>query len=484
MLPDFQTRVFLSGLSLALCLNTAVAGPIDNLQPGHWYEVANTRLETEFPTPTPAGYSGPSSVMDAWSGGAYDSKRDRLIVWGGGHMDYSGNEVYVFDINTLVWTRLDEPSNPITENPPDGRNPDGRPASRHTYNYLQYAPNVDRFFSLGFSAAYGAPSTDGHQVDAYNFDTLSWSPKATKPNNGTSIGAISAYDSGTGLLWQHGALSGELASYNPVNNTWSSYTSSLFLEYYATAAIDPTRHIMVAVGGNQFYVWDLNNPNADPTSPSTTGPNLKTSQSPGFVYDPVSDKFVGWDGGSSVYVLDADTWTWTQVGPAGDNTVTPTSAETRGTNGRFRYIPSKNAFIVVNRTYENVYFYKLTAGGGSTPGPTLFFSSSPSAVTKGGYTTLDWNSPTADSCTATGDWNGSKNTTGSESVGPINSQSLFVLTCQNTDGQTNSSVTVRVGGSTTSGDSGGGSMNLLTLLILFVIGVLPRYVRYLQRRQI
>jgi len=29
-------------------------------------------------------------------------------------------------------------------------------------------------------------------------------------------------------------------------------------------------------------------------------------------------------------------------------------------NGRFRFIPSKNAFMLVNRAYEDVYIYKRT----------------------------------------------------------------------------------------------------------------------------
>jgi hypothetical protein len=54
------------------------------------------------------------------------------------------------------------------------------------------------------------------------------------------------------------------------------------------------------------------------------------------------------------------------VTPAATNTV-PASKLTRessGTWGRFRYIPSKNAFIVVNSTSGHVFFYKLSPGEG------------------------------------------------------------------------------------------------------------------------
>jgi hypothetical protein len=355
-----------------LCLaQPTTAGPLDELQPGHWYEVPNSKLETVFPNPPPRGNTGPSSVMDAWSGGAYDTRRDRLIIWGGGHLDYSGNEIYVFDLKDLRWRRLDEPTKVIKEDV--ARYPDGRPSSRHTYNYVQYAPNIDRFFSLGFAAAYGGPAISGDAVDAYDFDALRWDTKADKPANGITTGAISAYDPTTGKLWHHGCLDdGSLVAYDPIADSWSRPLGNHALAYYATAAIDPARRIMVATGGaenNYVLVWSLERPGS-PSMIRTSGPKiLESAHAPGFVYDPVSTMFVGWSGGAHVYTLDPDTWAWTRVDPAPGNTVTPTEPNETGTYGRFQYVPNLNAFILVNRPGENVYFYRLS-GGGSKGGAT------------------------------------------------------------------------------------------------------------------
>jgi hypothetical protein len=131
---------------------------LDDLAPGHWYEIPNTHLEAVLPDPLPPGMTGPSSIMIAWSGGAYDTKRDRLIVWGGGHNDYGGNEIYTFDINSLKWSRVWGPSPDI----PDGVDgpdmlcgietyDDGNPRSRHTYEGLEYIPTTDKFWSQGGS---------------------------------------------------------------------------------------------------------------------------------------------------------------------------------------------------------------------------------------------------------------------------------------------------------------------------------------------
>ena len=56
----------------------AGAGPIEDVQPGHWYEVPNSRVRPILPNPVPPG--NPAYVMRAWSGAAYDTKREELLV--------------------------------------------------------------------------------------------------------------------------------------------------------------------------------------------------------------------------------------------------------------------------------------------------------------------------------------------------------------------------------------------------------------------
>ena len=139
---DLSKLVF---VAVSCVLVAANATPVDDLQPGHWYEAPNSQLLDVTPSPVPPGVTGVASIMDAWSGGAYDTQRDRLIVWGGGHTDYSGNELYVFDIETLTWTRLTDPTYDVGGGAPYYN--DGSPRSRHSYDYLQYLPTIDRFCS-------------------------------------------------------------------------------------------------------------------------------------------------------------------------------------------------------------------------------------------------------------------------------------------------------------------------------------------------
>ena len=94
---------------------------------------------------------GQAGVM-AYSGMAFTSElgtRGSLVVTGGGHADYWGNEVYVFDLSTNRWRRINNPSLALngTNAETDPRFDkvyaeygDGTPGASHTYDHLRCVP--------------------------------------------------------------------------------------------------------------------------------------------------------------------------------------------------------------------------------------------------------------------------------------------------------------------------------------------------------
>src|SRR4051794_3354015 len=80
-----------------------------------WYAMPNTNLASTCPA---NHYGGTTynfadmcgAVTAAWSSGVMDTLRNRLIVWGGGHNDYAGNEVYAVNLNDQTIQRLTNPS--------------------------------------------------------------------------------------------------------------------------------------------------------------------------------------------------------------------------------------------------------------------------------------------------------------------------------------------------------------------------------------
>lgn len=449
-----RTKLFGVCTALIVTMSTnALAAAIDDLSAGYWYEVPNSAMSQVDPCPSSnCSYSanlGQSAAIDAWNGGALDTRRDRLLVWGGGHSGYAGNEIYAFDVNTEQWIMLSNPSTSVQESV--SHYSDGRPSSRHTYNDIQYDAATDSLISLNAGATYSPTADSFPTVDAFNMSTGEWSRFANRPSSGgTPYGAWSAVHPTTGNLYHHTPNGGRLQMFDPSTNQWSTHVESGGVPIYMTAAIDPGRNTLVATGGGLLYVYDLNNPNAAPLKGVSSGD--KTAENDvqiGFSFDPVSDQFVAWVGGTQVYTLDPDTWVWSRVDAAAGNTVTPSAPNANGTYGRFRYIPSKNAFIVVNRTTDNVYYYKLTDGGGDTtdPAPTVSLSANPATVDAGSSSTLSWSSTNATSCTASGAWSGSRAVSGSESTGALDATSTYTLTCDGAGGSAGQSVSVTVSSS-------------------------------------
>jgi len=121
------------------------AWPLDH----RWQQYDQKRLAVALP------YGSPAAVINAWGSGIYDTKRNRYCVHGGGHGDYAGNEWYCFDLAVLTWSRIWGPTPNEFISPPPATIGEtylnGDPRSRHSYDGLEYAPNVDKYFVHGGS---------------------------------------------------------------------------------------------------------------------------------------------------------------------------------------------------------------------------------------------------------------------------------------------------------------------------------------------
>ncbi len=69
-------------------------------------------------------------------------------------------------------------------------------------------------------------------------------------------------------------------------------------------------------------------------------------------------------------------------------------------------------------------------------------SATPEYVEAGGTSTLTWNAPGANSCTASGGWSGSQPVSGSFTVGPLSGTTTFQLSCQGPSGSGLAMVTI------------------------------------------
>jgi len=218
-----------------------------------------------------------------------------------------------------------------------------------------------------FDAGSEAATPNGYSYTlswTYNFGSSSWQQSANF--TGTGYDNVAVYNPNNGLVYGISEGTG-LQSYNPSTNSWTTIGTQALQDYHMTGAIDATDNLLVAVGNGLVDAVNLST--GALTSISTSGPQtVESGNAPGFVWDDAIGKFVGWNGGSTLYTLDPHTWQWTAYTAASDNTVTPTAANGNGTFGRFQYDAADNVFVVVNSTTDDVYILKPSFGPSATAG--------------------------------------------------------------------------------------------------------------------
>jgi hypothetical protein len=163
MTPKNIVRLVLLGFGLVK-LNAEIPNSLG------WYPIPNTKLQAVCPE---NGFGGSSynfadncrSITSAWNSAAFDASRNRLIIWGGGHNDYHGNEMYALELSDLKMIRLTDPASPASDCPESLAN-GSQPNSRHTYDGMTYMDHVDKLFIVG-----GSKATCGYMsVGTWTFD--------------------------------------------------------------------------------------------------------------------------------------------------------------------------------------------------------------------------------------------------------------------------------------------------------------------------
>jgi hypothetical protein len=325
-----------------------------------WHELAGTRIRSVCPSGVGGDCAG---VTTAWGGGTFDSQRNRLLVWGGGHSDYFGNEVYAVDLDDGTVQRLNDPSpNPPSTCSNTGVMPDGKPTSRHTYNHLAYIAHADRMFAFGGSnVPCGFMLGDTWTLNLANLAWQKMNPSGPSPE--PNFGRVTAYDPATRKVYIHDQQ--YLYSYTFETNTYARLSPSTLIDQYMTATIDTKRNLFVIVGRGSVYAYSIA-PGSSYTRQtwSTTGDtSMVNGTFAGLAYDPVTDRIVAWSGGNTVYSLNPDTKVWTAITYSGG----PGAAMSNGTYGRFAYSAASNAFVVVNSVDRNAFALRLSAADGTPP---------------------------------------------------------------------------------------------------------------------
>lgn len=317
------------------------SNPYAGLAAGAWQELSGTTIRSVVPA---SGWTGnPTGIVDAWSGGCVDTLRHRLLVWGGGHDDYSGNEVYAINFGATpgvarVWG-------------PNGQTP----PSMHTYSGLAYMAHVDRMFEQG-----GATYPNGF-IDNTTWEFIcdtGFVSRGTSPLANSILFTAAAYDPVTQRVY-----------INDRNNNWTyvqstgTYTNRGGTPnaggLYFNACIDSNRRRFVFFEQGTLTYMHLDTFATGSISSSSTPTEGGENTNPGFGYDPVGDRFVMWSGGNNVYAMPAAGGAWANIRTSGG----PGAAQSvKGTFGRWGYDPTYKVFVLCNSIDSNLYVFKLADG--------------------------------------------------------------------------------------------------------------------------
>lgn len=162
---------------------------------GEWLKVnTNTFMGIRVPAGDDAPGNGALThyaVANAWPGFAWDTASGNLILWGGGHANYIGNEVYIWDGNAGTWGLGSLPSALDAEYFVTSKD---APQSSHTYGNNVYLPNNNMFCSFGgaaspsgsaFKERTGSGPTTQRTVGPWCFDLTLANPNKVGGGTGT-----------------------------------------------------------------------------------------------------------------------------------------------------------------------------------------------------------------------------------------------------------------------------------------------------------
>ena len=329
--PSMAANVFamrygsVFGLLLALTLGvtaparaaydtTYLMGLLQSTPDGGWVKINTNKYPDAWPTgsvASPNVPSGPASIVYSWSSFGWDSNNGYLTLFGGGHANYIGNEVYRVSAATGLWERgsLSSKTDQSTWAVVDGL----APQSSHTWDNNIFLPVNNRFVTFGGAVAGpGGPfftlNASGTPVPA---GPWAWDPTKADPNkvggssgsgwdpstpggnmwtnlvnmntggqpprfglgatayaneNGKDVVYVSteAVASGFPKLYRYelgDVAAGGLATWQQVGTTGNSVT------FEGAAAIDGTNHLFARTTFSGLAVWDLDNNN--PTNPTS-----------------------------------------------------------------------------------------------------------------------------------------------------------------------------------------------------------------------
>lgn len=350
---------------------------ISALTASRWAVAGGPTITAVAPSPLPPGTVPPSesgavpNVIAPWSGGVADP--DDLFVWGGGHTDYGGNEVYSRHFGATLgdWQLFTQPSDTNGGSPATGVYGDGQPRAYHSWGMMAYAANTQELWITGMPGPYHPVGQNQPHVFRFDNTAHAWVAMGTHPNGtGAALAneGASVYDPVSGLIYNF-PQSNFIFTIDPQTGSMST-VGSIFIGGYKAVAIATTLRCVVSIGVDGEWVYNITNNTVHELTTSGSGPSF--DYRPGVVWHARTARALVYAGGATVYTFtppvsnpcsSSGTWAWGTLTNVGGG-VTPSVAAEGGTGGRFAIFEdveasNEDVLFVINRVGENGWLYRL-----------------------------------------------------------------------------------------------------------------------------
>lgn len=340
---------------------------VGTMEPGRWYplpghpsDVAITRQDAlrisggdKQAADRLWGWGGPIQTYNSYSGAAFDGRF--VYFFGGGHHMYRGNDLTVYDLETLSWQRLYDPSD-MTEETYTGKFrfiPSKGPRSVHVYDGIIYSPVTNSLYLWGW-----------RNIDPWRFDLnvfartkdpwqawirMEWPEgfkQAMQKTAQLPDGTIMVIASGRGA---------RVVTYDPETNSYSPVRRGN--GHISSLVWRDKNQSFYSVSANKYI--DMHRP--DGTISAERVDEFPTAFQgeaglAGMVYDQVHDRIVFWPGQRVVWSWQPDSKEWTQYvnseGPA------PTSGH-QGIYSKWFYLPQFDVFLAMGDDSGGMWAWRM-----------------------------------------------------------------------------------------------------------------------------
>jgi hypothetical protein len=330
-----------------------------------WFQIAGT-----------SGAGGAAAT--AFSGMALrDDTSEIFIPAAGGHLDSSDNRVVSIDLrqDSPTWTTRAAASASVTADA--AYNPDGKPASRHTYHSTHWCAPRNRIILSGAEYVYGGGVVTYNTVDGFNATTNTWDAAATFANIPSACYGAAVDNSGNIL---------SVVGFRKWTQSSDTYSAAISPPGDATTQVrrpwcyDSLRDQWFGLAwgdGQGFTGWGstiravkMSNTGltqvAVTLNASAARTQLEADQPAyaGMCYDVTNDRFLFYAGMAgregTVYVITPNAGTAWDVSilSLGGGSITPATVDGAGVNARFRYVPALKGVVLLATTGANLYFLR------------------------------------------------------------------------------------------------------------------------------